>query len=176
MEKLGLEAVDLGFQDALWRIKGGLGLLERKLAFFMPEFAYIYRTYRFHIISGLVDSRDASLLENIEKDLLRLFRDKDKIIIFSPLALGDHVDHVIVRDIVSKMFGQAIFWSDFPYNLEKKKEKGSFAEKNDLKPFSWENLPYGKIKLISSYKTQIKAMFPKGIPVIPEEYFVKAES
>lgn len=171
--KLGIEAIHLDFKDALWRKKDNMGWFRQRIARSVPEFGHVYPTYRFHVISGRVSGWDAELLENIKKELISLFLSQKRSVVFCPLGLGNHVDHVIVRDIAFGIFDRVILWSDFPYNLESKEKKSSFVEKNNFKTFLWKSFLHKKIKLIYSYGTQAKAMFPEGVPVIPEEYHAK---
>lgn len=175
MKRLNIKNIHFHFQDALWRKKIKSGWFKKYLAEFLPEFGHIYPTYRFHAISGRVSGMDRDLLENIKKQLAIIFQNKERFAVFCPLALGNHVDHIIVRDIVSGLFKNAIFWSDFPYNMAKKEKNNRFVEKNKLESFSRNVLPKEKAELIFCYGTQIKAMFPQGVPIIPEVYYYNKE-
>ena len=111
--------------------------------------------------------------ENLNLKNSNLFRISDLgFRIFCPLAIGNHVDHVIVRDLCVKLFKQnLIFWTDYPYiNWENTAE--DFIKKLKLKSFIWEKNLDKKRKLILGYKSQISALFPKKVPfTFPSEVF-----
>ena len=94
--------------------------------------------------------------------------------VFCPLAIGNHVDHVIVRDLCIKLFKQnLILWTDYPYISWGNTAK-DFINKMKLKSFIWDKNLEKKRKLILGYKTQIPVLFPKGKPkILPESYYLK---
>ena len=161
--KLGIEAIHLGYSDALWRERPVLSAAAKALARLMPEFSKIYPTYRFHIARGRLSSSDDSLIETIAKDLRQRVPLEGESEIFCPQAIGNHIDHIVVRKACEQAFASMIAWSDFPYNVRLR----------NMQPEAWRwgrNIAKKK-ELIHHYRTQAAALFAEGeIPLIPEEY------
>ena len=38
-------------------------------------------------------------------------------ILYGPMAVGDHVDHIIVREVLEEKASQGLLWEDFPYAM-----------------------------------------------------------
>ena len=142
----------LGYIDAAWRRndKGN----------------FIYTTSKKQF-SGKVHREDYWLIES-----LRLIIEKytdNKTVILSPIGVGGHVDHEIVKRVVKKIPSSKIFWEDFPYNLD---------HKNKIKRFDIEmEHPYDKIQMVRFYKSQMKSLFPKRrIELLPERYLLDIDN
>lgn len=152
---LGLNPINLGYVDALWRKKRKSFF--SKFKFLFTEFSSIYPTYKFHVIKGKVSQNDREMILNISADLNRLIKNGKDSIIFCPLALGNHVDHIIAREVCGQNFADIYYWADFPYSLnEKSGHYENFIEtfrvkKNDMKE-----------TLVKAYKSQFIAMFPNS--------------
>jgi len=108
----------LGFVDAAWRKKSGPRKARKFLGQFLPEVLYLYPRNR-NFRSGRIVKEDWKLMLEIENALKNYVPSTQDKVVFAPLAIGNHVDHVIVRDVCAKMYKQAVFWSDFPYNQGK---------------------------------------------------------
>lgn len=145
----------LDFIDAAWRKKS--------------EVIHLYPT-RLDIISGKIVNEDQKLMKNIEKKLKSIIYKNRHCIIFCPLGVGKHIDHIITREICTKNFLNLIYWSDFPYNRYSKTEI-DFIKSRKLINFNWKNNILLKKNLISGYKTQIASIFPDGYMPILQEYF-----
>ncbi len=167
---LGIESAHLGFSDALWRKKKSPGRWGAILGGLFPELVHVYPTYRWHAISGKIAPDDGELVKNLENRLKLAIGGKQ--IVFCPLGVGRHVDHLITRDICAKIFSDVIFWSDFPYNMDKKTDN-DFIGKMALESFVWQRFSPKKKELIGQYRTQVKSMFPSGIPIAPEVYYFR---
>lgn len=160
----------LGFIDAAWRKKEIDNTIIKALSNFVPEVMYLYPT-RHCVISGKILKKDLALMIKIEKKLKSLIPKKHNNIIFCPLGIGRHIDHIITRNICLNNFANIIYWSDFPYSQYSKIEK-DFIKTKKLKRFIWKKNLLTKKKLILGYKTQLKSLFSNNhIPIVKEYYY-----
>jgi hypothetical protein len=94
--------------------------------------------------------------------------------VFSPIAAGRHVDHVIVRTIGERYHDRVVYYADFPYNQYFAPDP-AFIRRHGLLPWSWEEGIAEKARLIRGYRTQAGALFPDGrIPVVAETFYSAA--
>jgi len=172
LESLGVEHVHLGVSDALFRRREVVPLLAR-LGRVAPETAHRYPTYRFDIAKGRVARGDRALLYQLEADLRAQADRIDAALVFGPIGVGRHVDHLLTRSLTERL-GQraAVLYSDFPYDMHDSPD-ANYLEANGLAPVTWDQDIDAKNALIKGYRTQAEALFPKGIPPpVPETYFV----
>jgi len=153
------EVSNLGYSDALWRKKANTWAGQ-----IFPEVDHVYLTYRFHIIRGKISKNDYAMMEQIRKRLHALINDKNAVI-FAPLGVGSHIDHVITRKVAEAQKHQLIYWSDFPYN-----EKQAVESKH-LHSFSFGEDLAKKKMLIQGYKSQYQAMFKDSLKLKPEIFY-----
>lgn len=154
--------INLGLEDAIFRLKKQPGFLARIL----PEFGHIYPTYQWHVVKAIA-SQDHAVSELT--NALKKFADKNTIV-FAPYAIGHHVDHQIVRKVCEKLFTNLILYSDFPYNV-RNNTYGTAGK--DQERYTLRTNPMRKNKIIEAYKTQLNGLFPEGkIPEHQEVYFV----
>lgn len=52
-----------------------------------------------------------------EKILRWLFGKETSCLCFAPLGIGSHLDHLIVQDVMSKVFCRVLYYEDLPYAL-----------------------------------------------------------
>ena len=172
---VGAKPHHLGHTDALWRKIPSPHILRRILSHVLPEFLYVYPTYRMHVIRGGISRYDKSLVETLGKELSAIVAERKDAIIFCPLALRSHIDHVLVRDVCLANFDNVFMWQDFPYNMKNglgTKEISSLGKE----AFRWDAEKDMKKKMIESYVSQIHAMFPDGnIPLVPEVYYTASK-
>jgi LmbE family N-acetylglucosaminyl deacetylase len=163
----GAQAVHLGRRDALFRTRGGVpGALGRVL----PELTHRYPTFRFDIARGRVSAAEHDLAARIAEQVDAL----DAEVVFCPLGVGRHVDHVLCRSVGVELGGRVVYYADFPYTLHSAPDP-EFLAAHGLR--RWENPddPADKRKLIEGYRTQVDALFPAGgVPGRREEYYVRA--
>ncbi|OGK33838.1 hypothetical protein A3I50_01755 [Candidatus Roizmanbacteria bacterium RIFCSPLOWO2_02_FULL_37_9] len=173
-KKVKVDYQHLEFIDVAWRKKQSPNLIEKLSGIIHPEVLHLYPLGR-NFMSGKTVEEDKEMISEITKKLQSFMfyasRFK-KSIIFSPLAIGNHVDHVIVRNICSEIFPleKLIFWTDYPYS-EWGQTPEDFISKLKLKSFSWGKNSEKKRDLILGYKTQIPALFPRGLSKVPPEVF-----
>ena len=173
-QSLGIGYQHLNFTDVAWRKKQYPNFLEKTLGAFVPEFLHLYPLGR-NFMSGKVVKEDKDMISNIKKTINKYQLIVNNFVVFSPLAIGNHVDHVIVRDICKELFSaNLIYWTDYPY-INWGNTKQSFINKTGLRNFTWNKNLEKKRELILGYKTQIPALFPKGLPkVLSEVFYLKS--
>jgi len=169
MQTLGLQAKNLGYVEAMWRRK--TSKTSKFLGNVLPEFAYVYPIYRFLITSGRIAKSDEKLKKRLISQLQEVIGKDKNYLVFAPLGVGGHVDHVLVRKVCEKAFEKRlVYWSDFPYN----KRTGFVGRAPvDYREMRLSVDMKAKSALIKKYKSQIKGLFDgKSIPVHEEVYFI----
>jgi LmbE family N-acetylglucosaminyl deacetylase len=164
---LGAVPVHLGATDALFRRRSrGLGPLGRAL----PELVHRYPTYRFDIARGRVSRGDRHLVDALRAEVAVLVADLGAGVVFAPVGIGRHVDHLLSRRIAEGLAGPTVLYSDFPYD-----ERGGTADPAAVahrRPWTGPGDPATKAAAIRGYRTQAEALFPDGtIPARPETYW-----
>ncbi|HUC19943.1 MAG TPA: PIG-L family deacetylase, partial [Candidatus Polarisedimenticolaceae bacterium] len=152
--------INLGFTEALGR--RSYGKSPRGLGKIIPELAHAYPIYRFHITKGKVARSDAHTVTELEKKLAELI--DPQAMVFCPLGVGGHIDHVITRLACDKLFPQPIHWSDYPYNLT----ADSSALTGGMQSLSFDAHRPEKTALITAYKSQYNAIFGQGLNLTSE--------
>ncbi len=172
LNSIGVKTTHLGFVDASWRKKEGLHGLRKAIADVFPEFGHVYPTYRWNVISGVISKYDNSLMDSIKKSLESLISSHQKFVVFCPLGIGNHVDHVVVNKCCQEVFDDIIYWSDFPYSTKDDKHDNLKIEEK----FRWSQRGDQKRQLVQGYKSQFSAIFQDGImPKVDEVYYVSRE-
>jgi hypothetical protein len=170
---LNIRPVYLDKTDALWRKNNSVDRFTFRLLKLMPELVSLYPTYRFHVSSGRLHTQDRILCKLLAWEIKKHLPKDGNYMIFCPLGMGGHVDHVIVRDVCSGFASKVIYWSDYPYLLENHPDQ-DFIKKNRLKS---ESLYYHKserLMLSRVYQTQFEQVVhcPETLE-LPEIYYVK---
>ncbi|MBP9669939.1 PIG-L family deacetylase [Candidatus Woesebacteria bacterium] len=168
-QMLGAKVINLGYQDALWRAKS-------KSNYPIPELNVIYPTYRLHVSKGRISHHDNQLMQDLSAKLRSIIKEPE-FYIFAPIGYGKHVDHVLVRDVVTQSFAASriIYWSDFPYYF-RDRSIDSFLSESATKSFSV--VPTGDLKLRASraYATQFSAVVTDLNTIHnPEVYYLRAQ-
>jgi LmbE family N-acetylglucosaminyl deacetylase len=157
--------------DALFRKIPSPNVLRRALSRILPEFLFVYPTYRWHIVREKISRHDAPLMNALSNELRDRIDMNKEYVVFCPIALRSHLDHVLTRDVCLKTFGNVIMWQDFPYNIRSAAEKNEVASLGD-ELFRFEGESDTKAAMLRAYKSQVRAMFPDGeIPSTPEVYY-----
>lgn len=159
--------IHLGYVDATWRKKSNPNPLVTHASNLLPELIHLYPyPNTIHIAK-----EDHWLMKKIAEELTTIIDMKKPYLVFAPIGIGKHIDHIITREICFTTFDNPIFWQDFPYNLRLKADT-NFIMKNKLKEVSWDTNITKKKDLILTYASQIKGMFPNGeIPLKSEVYY-----
>lgn len=168
LDALGVEWVHAGLPDALFRKRPpvtGLGPVRRVL----PELGHVYPTYRLHIASGRVSRRDRPAVEAVDALVEELVAQQPTLLV-APLGVGDHVDHVLVRDAAARAGTEVLYYADLPYALQQRPD-GGFLTRHGLTRVEGPDGQRDKTALVEGYRTQVRALFPDGVPPLDEEYY-----
>jgi LmbE family N-acetylglucosaminyl deacetylase len=162
LASIKVSVVHLSEIEALWRKKSNNSGIIAVLSRFIPEFKHIYPTYRWHIAKGKISRHDTETINRVARVLKKTI--KHDAVVFAPLGIGDHVDHIVTKKAAEKFF-HPYYWVDQPY-YTRSKAKISFTERALIRI----QVDMGrKSKLLSSYRTQIPLLFStKRIPVLKE--------
>jgi LmbE family N-acetylglucosaminyl deacetylase len=160
------EIVNLGFTEALWRKERDISKVRSFLGRFIPESVHTYPTYRFHVARGVIALSDRKLIAKLRKYLQTLPSDA---VIFCPRGVGDHVDHLLVREACLQSQRQIVQWVDFPYS---EREKDSLASQDGWKLWTFPVQVREKRKLMQAYRTQYAPMFGAESVKLPDERYL----
>lgn len=155
LNSVSAKVVNLNFTDALWR-KRKTGQIIKLLSNLVPELIYTYPIFRLTIARGLISKNDKGLSSSLEEKLKALHLDNS--IVFCPIGIGLHVDHLIVRDICKKVFTKVVYWADYPY-LKTASVNKQFVKSKNLKTYIFKIDRTKKSNLVNMYKSQTKAIF-----------------
>lgn len=123
---------------------------------------------------GIYNKYDNALTSQLAVHFPSLIDSPETTMVFTPLAIGQHTDHVIVRNACVTAFPKMIFYADFPYSQTFMGED-TFVKKHKLVPVEWTDGTYAKkAKAILEYKTQYKSLFGGSAMTLPYEtyYFI----
>ena len=168
LESAGISYVHVGLTEALFR-RRTRPLLNRLpwAGRLVPELSFSYPTYRLHVIRGGISPDDVSTIRSILDTIDHLSLESSTLFL-APLAVGRHIDHLLVRTAAELSRKRVAYYSDFPYNTRYPVDP-SFAQRNSLVQATWSDDLAAKQPLIRAYRTQVDAIFPRGkIPVVPE--------
>ena len=170
LKVLGVGYKHFDFIDAAWRKDD------------RESFIYPNEIIQF---SGRIPAKEKPLIIDLEHNLETFIRKNytKRLLIFAPLGVGGHADHLITRSAVeylAKELGKPVlFWEDFPYNTNAISRKKFFLiNQNYYPPFCINDLNHDnkKLKAIKKYKSQMKGLFPKRlIPKLPEIYYIRKD-
>jgi len=142
---LNVDFLHLGIQDCIYRRNSANG-------------KFIYQSQE------AIFNRYQPLENNLINTVISLFKKLPKFRhVFSPLAVGNHVDHQITRNAAENVFGSSLFYyEDYPYALK----LGSLKDfLDDIDNWTFEIIYLTaaeikrKIKAISMYESQIPTIF-----------------
>jgi len=159
-KEMGVDMINLNFDDALWRKKPIIKTHERIIGKVLPEILHIYPIYRTSIAHGQIKKSDESNLGKIEKALRKNIKGKN-VFVFCSASIGGHVDHKIVRNICESSFKNLYLWSDYPYNIR----LGNYKNYKSISENDYFEFKYGQpkrfemIKIKFGYKYEIKLTY-----------------
>jgi LmbE family N-acetylglucosaminyl deacetylase len=181
-DRIGATCEHAGLVDALFRprdsgvLAGRIGsLLTPGLRRVLPELTYRYPSYRYDIARGRVSRGDRKLLKELTSRIAERLDDLEPALVLSPLGIGRHVDHLLVREAtVAASAGRTgvvpAFYTDLPYALRHRPDPGT-VHRHRLRPVTFPAGRPGKKALIALYRTQVDALYPEGAPDTPDEYW-----
>jgi LmbE family N-acetylglucosaminyl deacetylase len=166
----GAAAVHLGRHDALFRTRRAPAALGRVL----PELVHRYPTFRYDIARGRVAAAERDLGRRIAEQVDVLAAESGAEVVFCPLGVGRHVDHVLVRSVGPELGRRIVYYADFPYAMHSAPDP-AFLAAHALHRWVSPDDPVEKRELIEGYRTQLGALFPGGrVPLRAEEYYTRA--
>ena len=169
-ELANVKIINLGCIDSLWRLKSEKNPLVSKLGHYIPELVNVYPTHRWHVNQGKIAKADAPLIKEISQKIKAILPPKS--VLFAPLAVGNHVDHVVVKQVCSSLRSDCIYWLDYPYHLKNAVDQ-DFIMAKKLKRYDFNQSLDTKQKIILKYSSQLKPIFGTINPeIIPDYYFV----
>ncbi|PVZ14186.1 PIG-L deacetylase family protein [Actinomycetospora cinnamomea] len=175
LDGLGVSHEHLGLPDALFRrraVPRALAGPAARVARVLPELVHRYPTFRYDIALGRVSRGDRALGAALAARLEARLAGAD--LVFAPLGVGRHVDHLLTRTLGAGHPGRVVYYSDFPYDQSHARDE-DFLRRHGLRAWRHDEGPEGraaKADLIRGYATQADALFPSGvIPAAPETYF-----
>jgi LmbE family N-acetylglucosaminyl deacetylase len=153
MHMLGARSIHLPFIDGGFRKK--------------QEGGYLYPD-RISLFSGYVHKEDRNITKSIKETIQSYCSPQD--ILYAPLAIGSHADHIIINRIVKSFHQKTYFWLDQPYaeNSHSEPHKNRYTLKRKVAHDD------KKDQLIHCYSSQVRLLYPKGIPHVDELFFIKA--
>lgn len=154
---LGATVRHLGFIDAAWRKTG-------------PNFIYPNSQSQF---SGLVSPKDHQLSSSLIQQMTRSIS-RRQVLLFGPLGVGLHADHLIIRHVLGRLSRPVIFWTDMPYSQEHPDQPTQISIRLKLHPVPAITFfpDQTKIAAIRKYSSQTSSLFPQGIiSQIPEHFY-----
>jgi LmbE family N-acetylglucosaminyl deacetylase len=183
---LGVHTEHAGLTDALFRHRRGWWRPQRwrnPILLALPELAHRYPTYRFDAARGRVSRGDHELFQRLTCQVRALTENLAPVAVLAPLGVGHHVDHLLVRDAAAALIGGPArpesarperpavgFYADLPYALHHCPDAG-FVERHQLNPMPHPAGATAKVDLVARYATQAAAVYPDGIPTVPDEYW-----
>ncbi|MGH3097126.1 MAG: hypothetical protein ACRDMV_14155, partial [Streptosporangiales bacterium] len=142
-----------------------------RLARLIPEATHRYPTYRLDIARGRIARADRSLDGRLAEKVSMLMEHMTSPLLFCPIGIGRHVDHIITRQIGNRFGERVIYYADFPYNQSHGPD-AAFIASRGLVQWLWDEGIEDKPAHIRGYRTQAYALFPDShIPQVPETYW-----
>lgn len=171
LAEIGAAVVHLGLREAPYRRSdGGTGPLRW---WRWPT----YPTVRFDAHRGRIARADAGLPAEIGARVSEVVRAREARVIFVPLGIGRHVDHLLTRraahHLRQHLRSRIVYYSDFPYSETAAPDRG-FIQRAALASYPWLAGRAENAKRIAGYRTQLAILFPHGIPTSPEIYWIPA--
>jgi predicted ATP-grasp superfamily ATP-dependent carboligase/LmbE family N-acetylglucosaminyl deacetylase len=168
---LGVEHVHLGAPDALFRRREVPPSVAR-LGRAVPEVVHRYPTFRLDIALGRVSRGDRALVDRLDPRLRALADRIDAAVVFGPVGVGRHVDHLLTRTLAERLPLPTVLYADFPYDWRNASDP-ALLDARRLTTVTWDRDLDTKQVLVKGYRTQVEALFPEGeIPSVPETYFL----
>lgn len=168
---LGCDVVHLGLQDALFRRRKVSAAVPSWMRRAVPELVHRYPTYRLDIARGRISGSDREMIAAVAREVAALVRDVGAGVVFLPLGVGRHVDHLITRIAGQDLPTRKIYYAEAPYCFTQSPD-GAYLARRQLGPWTFAGDPEAKRALMLQYATQVSAVFPQGPPDVPDYYYV----
>jgi LmbE family N-acetylglucosaminyl deacetylase len=170
LAEVAADVVHMGFADAPFR-RRQRHIVSDSLGKVVPELAHCYPTFRWDIARGRITRADRPTVAEVRRRVGALVAQLRPDVVLAPIAVGRHVDHVIVRQ--SPGTAATIYYEDFPYSLLHRVDP-AFVRRADLRGWVWPERLAEKEALIRGYRSQVPVLFPDGsIPTLAERYYAR---
>jgi len=154
---------------------------------------FVYPTFD-HLFSGSVAHEDARLIQTIKKTLTSSLYSRNwnfinsgnvfpsiqpSDILYAPLGIGNHADHIIVNRIAQTLPNKTYYWLDQPYAWKTTPHSRNWDFFNSGNVYGEYReafrVPHQKKKeeVLSCYRSQLWQLYPHWIPKIDEVFFEK---
>ncbi len=110
-------------------------------------------------LNGPVDPFDRSIIDFLAQELERSIPTQSQVV--SPMAIGNHVDHQLVRQIIANTGIIAWFYADFPYIIKNPGDLPRFIDEGwgaETFPISEEGLQ-AWLKSVSAHRSQLSTFW-----------------
>jgi LmbE family N-acetylglucosaminyl deacetylase len=158
LRALGVSYVlHLDYTDGLFRQSKQIG----RVYPIYPSFSELF--------SGCISPKDHGVIRQISHTLTKIRRQfvRAHTHIYAPLGVGNHMDHIITHQTVSRAFPHAIYWEDVPYRSNSETLYSRLAFLGHSKPLHHKiiDTPCFQIKkrAISYYKSQLSGLYQNGL-------------
>jgi LmbE family N-acetylglucosaminyl deacetylase len=142
LQELGADWDHLGFLDCIYR--------GNETSFFYTSDEAIF---------GSIHPADASLVDDLSEQLAALELLAPGAAVYAPLAIGNHIDHQLVRQAAGRWRGRnLLYYEDYPY-------AGRVGAQTDAPQIPSLRIPLAKadmeakIRAIGRYRSQINMLF-----------------
>ena len=157
IRKLGAEPLHLGFLDIIYRVSAGGAPLYQKTVIGVPVHD---SDWALHM--PMLQAKFRSLAEQ--------FADRP-LYVLSPLALGGHADHVLVRRAVESVWAaeQILYYEDFPYAGRSGvmqtwlASEGADTSWRPVEVMLTEKLIADRVAAVAYYTSQLRGLFPSEL-------------
>jgi LmbE family N-acetylglucosaminyl deacetylase len=167
LAEAGARWIHLGYRDALFRRVG------EAPAGAPGSGRAAYPTFRFHAGRGRIAPSDTGLAAEVSTRIAEAMSKTGAKTVFGPLGIGRHVDHLVTRHAVAGLGLRTVYFSDFPYSQTAAADPG-FVARAALAPAEWSEGRAENVRRITGYRTQVAGLFPHGVPISPEVYWIPA--
>lgn len=162
-QKIEAKVLHLNFTDALFR---NTSVSDH------PSVTPIYPTFD-DVFSGVISELDHPLQLEVITDLEQLKAVVSRgCVVYAPLGVGKHVDHIICFEAARQVFGKrVIFWEDTPYRVDQMKllSRISMLRKNGISlgtpilSILESSTTDQKKDAVQAYKTQLPGLLSAGL-------------
>ncbi|BCW84304.1 hypothetical protein NicSoilE8_19770 [Arthrobacter sp. NicSoilE8] len=175
LTEMGARPLHMGGVDALFRRRRLPRIGNPAWGRVRPGLPHRYPTFRFDVALGRISHVEKALINRLQGDVAELMALTGAELLFCPVGVGKHVDHLITREAGMAHQQNLVLYSDFPYDLVSGPDT-SRLDRLGYVPWSWDRGLASKQGRIRQYATQAGSLFPGGkIPPRAETYFVPAQ-
>lgn len=117
-------------------------------------------------------AKEDEALKNLKIKIAELIPDNS--VVFSPLGIGGHIDHLITYRVGKELFKDVFYYVDFPYYV---RLNNLGKPPRDYQRYDLEIDLSLKTRLIGFYRSQVSGLFPGGtVPKHREHYYLPLQS